>query len=71
MDPVYKSTFFTKVESIFHLRTSLASPTTLVDKVRKLSLVKFKHFVIIDGKIFSTRQEQISLFSFRTRKFFS
>ena len=71
MDPVYKSTSFTKVELIFHSRTSLSSPTTLVDRVRNLSLVKFKHFVIIDGKIFSTRQEQISLFSSRTRKFFS
>ena len=44
-------------------------PHLLVAVVHALQLVQLEHFVIIDGKFFTAREEQISWFSFRTRKF--
>ena len=44
------------------------SESLLIAVVHALQLVQLEHFVIIDGKFFNAREEQISWFSFRTRK---
>ena len=58
---------FTREELIFTSDTP-TSRTLLIAVVHALQLVQLEHFVIIDGKIFSAREEQFSWFSLRTRK---
>ena len=58
---------FTREELIFTSDTP-TSRTLLIAVVHALQLVQLEHFVIIDGKTFTAREEQIWWFSFRTRK---
>ena len=58
---------FTREELIL-LQRLQARCTLFIALVHALQLVQLEHFVIIDGKSFTAREEQISWFSFRTRK---
>ena len=58
---------FTREELIFTSDTP-TSRTLRMAVVHALQLVQLEHFVIIDGKIFSAREEQFSWFPLRTRK---